>query len=82
MLKMSDTVSKEAFKIGGTTLALSVGITALGYYAIATEQAGSPGEQNFGVGILALMFGAPVLILKVTRLVSVLVGVFLALRMR
>jgi hypothetical protein len=73
---------KEAFWIGGTALALSAGIAAVGYYTIASEEAEYPGQKDFGVGALAILFGAPVLILMVTGLVSMLVGVIFVQRLR
>jgi hypothetical protein len=74
----SATSAKEAFKTGCTMLAVSGGIAAAGYWTMAAEQAQYPGEKDFGVGILAVLFGIPVVILLGTGLGVLLFGVILA----
>ena len=78
----SATAAKEAFKIGGTSLAIAAGVAAAGHFAVAAEQGRSPGEKDLVVGILALMFYVPAAGFTVIAVVSVLVGLFLARRGR
>jgi hypothetical protein len=76
------TSPKDAFGNGCTILAVSAGIAAAGWYTRAAAQAQSPGEKDFGVGILALMFGAPVAILLATGFGVLLYGGWLACKQR
>ena len=57
------TSANRAFRTGWTIVAVSVGIAAAGWYTLAAEQAQDPRQKDFGVGILAVLFGAPVVIL-------------------
>ena len=68
------TSANRAFRTGWTIVAVSVGIAAAGWYTLAAEQAQDPRQKDFGVGILAVLFGAPVVILLPTGIGILLYG--------
>ena len=74
--------AKEALKISATSLVISGGLWLFLQWAVATEQAKAPGEKSLGVAALGMFFFPLIGLALATGIVSLLVGVVLALWQR
>ena len=63
--------------IGAACLSLSAALICLGLmdWSSSVEQARSPGEKDFGVAVLGMIFGLPALLLGLVGVLCLLAGI-------
>jgi hypothetical protein len=75
-------LAKPCCIAGGLLLALSAVLYAALEMSAHWEQAKTPGEKNFGVAMLGVLFGIPAVVCAAIGVVCLIVGATLLVRRR